>query len=636
MLSRTSWKDIVRSSIWVLAIAMSAFHFLTAAFGSLPTLEQRSVHLGFAMILILLQDMLKENRNIFNIIVNAVLIFATAFLTIYVFINWQELALRTVRPLQLDLILGVLLIITVLYTTKLKLGWALPIIALVFLAYALFGNHLGGKIGHRGYSVERLIAQMFMSTEGIYGTVLGVSATYIFLFVLFGALLEYSGAANFFIDLAASLFGKKRGGSAKVSIVASGLFGMVSGSAVANVMAIGPITTPMMVKTGYTKRFSGATIAVAGTGGQFMPPIMGAAAFIIAETLGVPYVTIALSALIPGILYYAALWIAVDMRTQKDGIEALSEKEMPNLKTVILTGSYLAIPFVLLVLFLALLQWSPLKSGFWAIIATVVISWVKKASRMGLKEIAAAFHKGALGSLDVAVVCATAGIIVGVLSLTGLGLKFSSILISLAAGNKFVLLVLTAISALILGMGMTTTSVYIVLSVLVAPALVTMGVPAVAAHLYVFYFGILSAITPPVATASFAAASVVKDEPFKLGFVAWKLGLAGYILPFMFVYNSELLMMGNPFNVTRAVITSLIGVYALSAGLEGFLKTKLSWILRIVLIMTAFLLLDTGILTDVIGIAIVGTSYAWSHIKSKQEVDIARNIVVQKNEDNPT
>lgn len=597
---------IVKRVIFVLGVLMSLFHVVTAGIGALPAMEQRSVHLGFTLILILLPTILSAGSKMWEKVVSVVLSVCVFVISIYTYLNWQTMTLRVATPTQIDMVFGAIMLVTLLYATKKKLGWPLPIICIVMLLYGLLGQYMPGPLRHRGYDLARIIPQMYMSTEGIYGSVLGISATYIFLFILFGAMMEYSGAAKFFIDLSSSLVGRKKGGVAKVAIVASGLFGMVSGSATANVVAIGPVTTPGMIKTGYSNRFSGAVVAVGGTGGQFMPPIMGAAAFIIAETLGIPYISVAKAAFIPAVLYYAMLWIAVDIRTTRENVGVLPEEDIPNFKKVISEGFYMAFPFLLLIFCMVALQWSPIRAGFFALVATVVTSWFKKATRMGLDKIAEAFYKGAMDAVPVAVVCSAAGILIGMLSLTGLGMKFSSLLIALSMGNRIVLLALTAIAGLILGMGMPATPVYIILAVLVTPSLIEMGIPTLAAHLFVYYFGILSAITPPVAMASFAAASLVKDDPFKLGFTAWRLGLAGYVLPFMFIYNKELLFEGNVLLVLKCAITASIGIYALAVSLEGFMKKKVPVVMRVALFAASLLLIDSGFLTDAIGLVIVG------------------------------
>jgi TRAP transporter 4TM/12TM fusion protein len=606
----------LRKAMSLIAISMSLFHIITAGIGSLPTMQQRSLHVGFAMILIFLQSYFKHTnavKRIFSLIL-ALLAAAGSY---YAFSNWYGMMMRVAFPVQADIVFGCIAIACVIEATRRKLGFALPCMASIFILYAMFGQYLPSVIGHRGYNIRRIVSVLFMDTAGIYGSVAGISATYIFLFVLFGSFLESSGAGRFFIDLSTALFGKTKGGSAKAATISSCLFGMVSGSAVANVMAIGPLTIPMMTSAGYEKRFAGGVLSVAGTGGQFMPPIMGAAAFIIAETIGIPYLSVALAAFIPGVLYYLAIIFIIDLRSNKVNIAPL--ESVPNWKEVLKNGFYLSFPVILLVYFLAVARWSPIKSGFWCIIALMAVSMIKKETRLTPRKLLKTFEAGAMASLDVAIVCSLAGVMMGMLSVTGLGLKFSNLLLTLSGGNMLILMLLTMIAALILGMGMTTTSVYIILSVLVAPALVTMGIKPLAAHLFVFYFGILSAITPPVATASYAAASVAGDDPMKLGWVAWKIGLSGYILPFMFIFSPELLMDGTPLGILRAFVTSLIGIYALSVALEGFFRYDVKIPMRILLGGAALLLIDSGAYTDLIGLGIILLVLLPQQIRFKRE-----------------
>ena len=589
-----------KAVMWFVAVAMSAFHVFTAI-NSIPSMEQRCVHVGFALTLTFMQAFL-SSKNVFKRTLLFVFIVGTIVSTAYVFDQWHDMIMRIAFPDKLDIYMGCVITIALLEAARRKLGLAMPLLAILFILYALYGRYLPQSIGHRGYTLKRVMSVLYMELSGIYGQVAGISATYIFLFVLFGAFLENSGAGQFFINLSTALVGKSRGGSAKVTTVASCLFGMVSGSAVANVMTVGPLTIPLMEQSGYSKRFSGAITSVAGTGGQFMPPIMGAAAFIISETLGIPYMSVAKAAFIPGVLYYLAIIFIIDLRSSKLGMKGLDE--VPDWKAVLKKDFYLSIPVILLVYFLAVVRWSPIKAGLWAIAAMLAVSWLKKETRMGPKKIFKAFYAGAMGSLDVDVVCALAGIMIGMLSMTGLGLKFSNLLIALSGGSLPVLLVLTMIAALILGMGMTTTSVYIILSVLVAPALIKMNIQPLAAHLFVFYFGILSAITPPIATASYAAASVAKDDPMRLGWVAWKIGLSGYILPFMFIVSPELLMMGNLMSILLATVSGVMGIYALSVALEGYFKGDLNIVFRVVLFAAACCLLYPGYVTDIAGYAV--------------------------------
>lgn len=597
----------------VFGVGMSCFHLFTAAIGSLPTMEQRSIHLSFVLGLIFLRSA-SRRQGAFKLrdAGDCLMAIAGIVVTLYAAINWMDMSSRVAFPEEMDIIMGTILVLLVLEGTRRELGNAMPILVVIFILYALFGNLIPFKeIAHRGYPYWRVISNLTMATEGIYGQVLGVSATYIFLFVLFGAFLENSGASKFFIDLSLAFFGKSRGGPAKVATVSSGLFGMVSGSAVANVMSVGPFTIPMMTQLGYNPKFAGGVISVSGTGGQFMPPIMGAAAFIIAETLSIPYMAVVKAAFIPAFLYYVALWFIVDIRAQKENIQVVPDAQLPNWKDVLIKNFYLGIPLVLLIYFLAVIRWSPIKAGFWCIISLLVVSCVRKETRLTPDKLCRALRDGALGSLSVAIVCAAAGMIIGILSLTGLSLKFSQLLISLSMGNMSILLILTMIAGLILGMGMTTTSVYIVLSVLVAPALTRMGVPGIAAHLFVFFFGILSAITPPVATASYAAASITKTSPTALGYEGWRIGLAGYIIPFMFIYSPTLLMEGHPLAIVQAVITAMIGIYGLAASLEGYMHGKTPIWVRVLLFFAALMLLDGGMVTDIIGVGILVAVYLY-------------------------
>lgn len=617
-----TFEDYFAVVMCVVAIAMSFFHVCTAFIGALPAMEQRSAHLGFALILVFMQSFLKDKSPIKRTITAIFLVGAVAT-SLYAYFLWEDMNGRVAFPIRTDLFFAGVLTLCILEATRRKLGGILAGLGVFFILYAHFGRYFPKMISHRGYSFERILSYIYMDTFGAYGQVIGISATYIFLFILFGAFLEQSGAGRFFIDLATACVGKQRGGSAKVATVSCCLFGMVSGSAPANVMAVGPLTVPMMVEPGYSKRFSGAVVSVAGTGGQFMPPIMGSAAFIIAETLGLPYLRIATAAFIPGVLYYLAIIFAIDCRSNKMNMKGLDV--VPNAWEVLKKGFYLATPVILLIYGLAIARWSPIKSGLYSIIAMFLVSWCRKDTRMGIKKTAKAFEAAAMGSLEVVCVCALAGIMIGMLSLTGLGLKFSSLLVSLSGGYLIVLLILTMIAGLILGMGMTTTSVYIILSVLVAPALVEMGVSPLSAHLFVFYFGILSAITPPVATASYAAASVAMDDPMKLGFVAWRLGLSGYILPFIFIFSPELLMEGSILQILLATITATIGIFSLSLSLEGFYKYELNMMHRILLFIGALCLIYSGWLTDIIGLAVLalfaGPQYLKAR-KSKQNMSV--------------
>lgn len=615
-----SYKKVVQSTAKVLAIAMTAFHVYTSLFGLLTPLLQRSIHIGFALTLIFLLATAKSEK-IPAVIFNSILSILSIVSYVYISIHHEDLLFHAAFPSIYETVFGVIAVILVLVAVKKRLGWALPIIGAVFILYALFGNYLGGAIAHRGYSVTRLASQLTMNTEGIFGLVAGTSATYIFLFCLFGCILEATGCSKFFMDFAIAIAGRRRGGAAKIACVSSGLFGMMSGSAVANVMTTGTFTIPLMKRGGYSAEFAGAVEAVSSTGGQLMPPIMGAAAFIIAETLSISYAKVAATALIPAVLYYVAIWIVVDLRAQKENISgAEGYSEIPKIGTLFKEQGFLALPFLALIFFLAVVQWSPMRAGLYSCGIAVVVSFFNKdkENRFSFKMLLQVFENTAYSVLDVAAVCACAGIIIGTLSLTGLGIKFSSLLVTLSGGHVILLLVFAAVAGIILGMGMTTTTVYIILSVLVCPALVQMGVTDLVAHLFVLYFGILSNITPPVATASFAASSLAQCNAFKLGFTAWKIGLSGYILPFMFVFSNELCMMGTPLMILKAVVTAFVGIYCLCCALECYYKKKLNVVQIVLMLAASLLLIDSDTITDLIGLACAALVVVPNYISVKR------------------
>ena len=602
-LKDVSWgkRDILSKIITVLAISLGIFQLYTAQFGTLTGIKQRAVHLTVVLVLAFLIRARKKNK-----ILNIGFAALSAFAGGYIFIVERELSLRVGVVYKIDVVFGVIMIAMLLVATKYLLGWALPIIASICLLYIAIGKYLPSPLNHRGYSLSRVIGYMFLQSDGIWGSPIATSATVIAIFILFGAFLKHSGATTFITELSLGCFGHVRGGPAKVAIAASCLFGSISGSAVANVAGTGCFTIPLMKKSGYESHFAGAVEAVASSGGQFMPPVMGTAAFMIAEMTGIPYIRIAGAALLPAVLYYLALYIQVDLEAVRIGLHGIDKKDLPNAKEVFKRGWYLLLPLLILLFLLIVVKWSTVKAGFWSIIATIAISSVKKETRMTPKKLLKALEEGALGLLEVASACGIAGIVVGTFGLTGLGLKFSNFLVALSGGHLPALLMLTMLASLILGMGMATLPAYLILAVLVAPALSKMGVGLLAAHLFIFYFGIISAITPPVAVASYTAAGIAECSPSKVGFIAWRLGLSAFLLPYMFVYGPALLMQGTIGEVVLAAITSIIGIAALSMGLEGIgIEKHLNSVQRILLILAAILLVYPGIVTDLLGLGAV-------------------------------
>jgi len=586
---------------WV-AIGMSCFQIFVLAFYPMDPFQFRAVHLCLTLIITFLffkagSSELARKTHILDIPLCLLTIIATA----YIFIDFEELIQRTgVDPTGWDIIFGTAFILLVLEMTRRTTGLTLVILALVFIFYALIGHLFPTAVGHSGYSYSRLVSFLF-STEGIFTIPLGVSATYVFLFILFGVILSASGAGNTFTDLAKSLTGWTRGGPAKIAVFASSLFGTISGSAVANVTVTGQFTIPMMKSVGYRAQVAGAVEAVASTGGQIMPPIMGAGAFIMAEVLGLPYTTIIVSAAIPALLYYFALYFMIDFEALRYNLKGIPRAQLPRAKTVIIEQGHLLIPLVVLLYSLIVMGTSPIRAALWSSLFSIMASWIRKATRMGWTAILDSLENGPKGVLEVAATCACAGIIIGVMALTGLGMRISNILIALSGGHLPLALVLTMFISFLLGMGLPTTAAYVIASSTIAPALTHLGVNPLAAHLFIFYYACLSAITPPVALAAFAAAGIAKTNMWKVAFTSVKIAGAGYIIPYMFIYGPSLLMVGTWSRILAAVATACVGTLSLAGGLQGWMLKPICWPQRVLLLAGALGLINPGIYTDIFG-----------------------------------
>ena len=600
-----------------IAIAMSLFQLYTAGFGVLEAIKQRSIHLTFVMVLVFLLYPARSKSPKNSVTpVDVLLAALSVFVGVYLMTHYDALANRGGVYTRMDIYVGGLLCLLVLEAARRATGKELPIMALVFVAYALFGNWIPGEFGHRGYTLERVIEHMFLTTEGIYGVALGVSATYIFLFILFGAFLSETGMAKFFNSLAMSVAGGSPGGPAKVAVFASGLLGMINGSAVANVATIGTFTIPLMKSIGYRPYFAGAVEAVASTGGQIMPPVMGAAAFVMAEFLGMSYTTIMIAAVIPAFLYYLACWAMIHLEAVKEGLSGLPKDQLPKFGNIIRKSGHLATPIVVIV-GLLLYGLTPLYAAFFTIIVTIAVSYVKKETAISFAGILRALESGARSAIGVAMACAVVGFVVGVSSLTSLGLTFGANILDLSHNNLVITLILTMITALILGMGLPTTACYIVAATIAAPAIIKLGVPPLVAHFFVFYFACLSNLTPPVCLAAFTAAGLAGASPYKVGWTSTRLGVAGFLVPFLAVYSPMLLLQGH-FSVPmliESLLTATFGVIALSAALENWFVRKCSLIERVVLLIGAICLIIPGLITDIIGIGAVGAVYFWQKRK---------------------
>lgn len=601
------------------------FHMYTALFGAFPGVIQKGIHLGFVLALFFLGEMMVKDaslpRKLFSLVMLVGGILGAGYFVV-IDDNMQDRLGLIITP---DIVFGLILIAVIFVAAQRCVGNAMVIVTLVFIAYGFLGPIFPGFLGHQGLSLKRFINLVCVTSDGIWGTPIYASALYIVLFVILGAVLQETGVGDYLTDLATSAFGKYRGGPAKVAVVASGFFGSISGSPVANVIGTGTFTIPLMKKNGFAPEYAGAVEAAASTGGQIMPPIMGATAFIIAEMLGVPYFEIVTAAVIPAILYYVALMVAVDMEAMKKGLRGVPVSDLPKIKDLV-KRIYLIAPLVFLVIALGVFQIPIARTGFWTIIITIVIALVDSKVKLTKERWKAMFISAAKGVIPVAVACAMAGIISGVIVGSGIGFKLSSSLIDLANGHMIILLVLTMVVCLIMGMGVPTTAAYLVLAILVAPALTQMGLNPKAAHLFIFYFGIISAVTPPVALAAYAGAGLAKCSPTKTGYIAFKLAISGFVLPYMFVYNNELLMMGTWYNVLLAICSSVIGVYCLSGVVEGVVfKWAIPIWERAILLAAALMLIKPGIVTDLMGIGILVLMYLWHTARTKAGKEIPIN-----------
>jgi TRAP transporter 4TM/12TM fusion protein len=591
--------------ISAIAIAMSLYHMYVAGFGPPEALIFRGTHLIFALTLVFLLYPIRPGGNPGWRIADLALLAAGWGFVLHIFLNYQYYTNRIIYIDELtawDKFYAVVSVLIVLEATRRVLGWALPITAMVFLAYAL-STHV---------TLPMLMEQVYLSTEGIFGSTLGVSASYVMLFVVFGAFMEKSGTGQLFMDFALSITGSSAGGPGKVAVVSSSLFGTVSGSAVANVMVDGPITIPLMKRTGFRPPFAAAVEAVASTGGQLMPPVMGAAAFVMAEFLAVPYVQIAVWAIVPAFLYYLAVFFAVHFESKRHGLAGVPKDQLPRLLQVLAVRGHLFVP-ILIVLFGLILGYSAPLCALVGALACLPLALLRKVTRAGIgwKSVIEALEEGAKNTLSVAMACACAGIVIGCVTITGLGIVFTQMVVALAQNSLILALVLTAMAGIILGMGMPTTPAYIMMVALLVPAVIKLGAVTPAAHMFAFYFAILSAITPPVALAVFAAASLAKADMWATGWAAVRAAAPAYIVPFMFVYEPKLLLIVSDWSadwlfVSWSVVSASIGVVALAGGLFGWLVGFASMWQRGLLIVAAFCLIKPGLYTDMAGLVLLG------------------------------
>ncbi|BCJ87553.1 TRAP transporter permease [Effusibacillus dendaii] len=614
--------------ITVIAIAMSVFQLYTAGFGLLESIKQRSIHLFFLTVLVFLlyPSGRKTSGRKMPTVFDFLFMILGAVPPLYLFFRIDQINLGGGLLDTADYAIGAIGIIVLFEAARRVLGMGLTTIAFVFLIYILFGHYIPGTFGHREFSLERIIEHLYFTPEGIFGIPLGVSATYIFLFVLFGAVLNATKMTQFINDFALSLAGGTPGGPAKVAVIASGFMGMITGSSVANAASIGSFTIPLMKKYGYRPHFAGAVEAVASTGGQIMPPIMGAAAFIMAEFLNIPYSRVMMAAIIPAFLYYFACWVIIHLEAKKNGLKGLSRNELPNLKKVIVDGGHLIIPVVILV-YLLVSGVTPLYAAVWGIFSAVIISFLRKRTAIGLKGILNALEMGARGAISVGIACAIVGVVIGSISLSSLGLVVGNSIISLGGNSLILTMFLTMITCLVMGMGVPTTPMYIIVATVAAPILShNFNVIPLAAHMFVFYYGALAEITPPVALAAFTAAGIARAKPFNVALTACRLALAGFIIPYFYVYNPILLLEGhNYLEMIWAALTATLGVVCLSVGLQNWMFGKTNLIQRIAMFVAAILLITPGLTTDIMGGILLIAVVVWQKMSQKTNNNLPNN-----------
>ncbi|MBE3518959.1 MAG: TRAP transporter permease [Firmicutes bacterium] len=593
--------SILARAVSIVFVVLSLFHIYTGLFGASSAMLQRGVHWAILSTVVFLLYPIKGKGKRPSL-ADYLLAALAAATGIYALATWDRVAEEAGVTNKVDLVFGVIAVLLILEITRRVVGLPLMLVGTAFLAYAYFGAWLPGFFGHPYYSLQRITAFLYSTTEGIYGVAMAVSATYVALFVIFGAFLEKFGAGDFFVEASLALTGRFRGGPAKAAVLSSALVGTISGSAVANVVTTGTFTIPMMKKIGYKPWVAGAVEALASTGGQIMPPVMGAAAFLMAEMINVPYAEVMKAAAIPAILYFLSAHVLVHLEALKEDIPTLPPSERPPLKKAIADKGYFLIVIVLLTV--AIVKgMTPTKAVTLAIGSILVLDLMFNKDRRGFfRRVYQSLEEGARGMITIAAACACAGIIVGVTGMSGLGLKFSQVVLSMSGQSKLFALILTMIASLILGCGLPTTAAYVVLAVMAVPALVKLGVPLLAAHLFVFYFGCISTITPPVALSSYAAAAIAKTDPNKVGWTAFRFGLVSFIVPYLWIYGPELLMQGSAVAILRAIATSVTGVTMFAIAVEGYGFLPCTFVERLLAGAAGIMLIDPGFVTDLIGL----------------------------------
>lgn len=602
---RGFWKKV----ILILAVCLSLFHLYTAGFGQLMAIKQRAVHIGLIMILVFLlyplsKKRLKDNPSGGPSFLDLLLALLTIATIGYIYLYFDSITMRMGIANQIDMMMGTIFMFLVLEAARRTLGWVLPILGIVFTLYAMYGEWIPGPFGHRDFSYRRIIEQMYISTEGIFGIALGVSATYIFLFVLFGAIMNKTGMGSLIKNTALAIAGRRPGGPAKVAMVGSSVMGTINGAAVANVVTTGAFTIPLMKRIGYKPVFAASVEAVASAGGQIMPPVMGAAAFVLAELTGIPYATVMIAAIVPALLYYIATWTMIDREARRLNLRGLTKEETPIFIEVFKKRGHMVIPLFVVIGFL-LNGYSPLYAAFFGILSTWFVSSFRTETRMSGRDFLDSLEQGGKTALSVGMACAVVGFIVGSVSLTSAGVAFTDSILKITDGALFFTLLLTMVACIIMGMGLPTTAAYIMVATIAVPALINLGIHPLPANLFVFYFAILSTLTPPVAIAAYAAAGMAQASPFKVGWTSLRLAIAGFIIPFIFVYHPQILLLeGGLFETISSIGAAIVGVIFLGIGVIGYYHTHCYWYERLFILVSGLIMIVPDLLTDLVGLAL--------------------------------
>ena len=606
-----------------LLIAFTLFAISINTFIRLNAQVHRSMFIAFILFLAYLLYPARKNapKNTNKVPwYDILLAMASSGSFLYMSFNYKQLISQAGSYTQFDMTIAIIAIILLLEACRRVVGLPILIVVSCFIAYAYFGNYVPGYFSHRGFSLQRIATHLYFTTEGVIGTPLAVCSTFIFLFILFGAFLERTGIGQFFIDIANSLAGKATGGPAKVAVIASALQGTITGSSVANTVSSGSFTIPMMKKMGYRPEFAAAVEAAASTGGQIMPPIMGAAAFLMSEMTGIPYSNIIIAAIIPAFLYFTGIMIMVHLEAKRYGLKGLPPEEIPNFFRLMLSYWYLLIPLVVLVTMM-MTGYTPARAALIAIVLSIVVSMFRKETRMDFSTFLGALEAGARNIIGVGVACAVAGMIVGTVTLTGIGLKLANGLLALSGGNILLALFFTMIASIVLGMGVPTTANYVIMATITAPIVLQLGVDLLPAHMFVFYFGIVADITPPVALAAYAGSAIARSNPLKTGVQATKLAIAAFIIPYIFALNPSLLLIGSePLDIILVTLTALAGMTGVAAATEGYIFAKVNPLIRIVSLIGGLMLIIPGIYTDLGGLALLSIAFVFQKLSSRKHL----------------